>query len=110
MSSDPPIEREMLTRKRHPNPRMILYRLSRFSKHRPSKRDGVTSRSREAALQDSVIVCCSTENFAPEAGYFTETPDSDDSMVGQTAFSRLDPVRLDLQLNDKIYIDVLSCF
>ncbi|XP_022340028.1 uncharacterized protein LOC111134855 isoform X5 [Crassostrea virginica] len=73
--------------------RKIVSREEPFQK-RPSKRDGVTSRSREAALQDSVIVCCSTENFAPEAGYFTETPDSDDSMVGQTAFSRLDPATL----------------
>lgn len=48
---------------------------------------------REKVLQDSVIVCCSTENCGPEGGYFTETPDSDDSMVGHTAFSRLDPVR-----------------
>lgn len=82
-----------MTRKGHPNPRMILYRLSRFSKHRPSRGDGVRTH-REKVLQDSVIVCCSTENCGPEGGYFTETPDSDDSMVGHTAFSRLDPATL----------------
>lgn len=92
MSSDPSFHGGMMTRKGHPNPRMILYRLSRFSKHRPSRGDGVRTH-REKVLQDSVIVCCSTENCGPEGGYFTETPDSDDSMVGHTAFSRLDPVR-----------------
>lgn len=57
---------------------------------------------REKVLQDSVIVCCSTESCGPEGGYFTETPDSDDSMVGHTAFSRLDPVReiLSMQVVD----------
>lgn len=101
MSSDPPFHRGMMTRKGHPNPRMILYRLSRFSKHRPSRGDGVRTH-REKVLQDSVIVCCSTENCGPEGGYFTETPDSDDSMVGHTAFSRLDPVRkfLSMQVDD----------
>ncbi|XP_062609028.1 uncharacterized protein LOC134270802 isoform X2 [Saccostrea cucullata] len=57
-------------------------------------KDGVTSRRKEKVLQDSVIVCCSTENSGPEGGYYTETPDSDDSMVGRTAFSRLDPATL----------------
>uniref|UniRef100_A0A8W8JU71 Uncharacterized protein n=1 Tax=Magallana gigas TaxID=29159 RepID=A0A8W8JU71_MAGGI len=60
---------------------------------RPSRGDGVRTH-REKVLQDSVIVCCSTENCGPEGGYFTETPDSDDSMVGHTAFSRLDPATL----------------
>ncbi|XP_061162924.1 uncharacterized protein LOC133172122 isoform X2 [Saccostrea echinata] len=74
----------------HRNPRLILYRLSKCRE----SRDGVTSLRREKVLQDSVIVCCSTENSGPEAGYYTETPDSDDSMVGRTAFSRLDPATL----------------
>jgi hypothetical protein len=84
-------KRQPMTRRIHRNPRLILYRLSRFSKHRSSRRDGLTPRGR--VLRDSVIVCCSAENAGPEAGYYTETPDSDDSMVGRTAFSRLDPVR-----------------